>query len=138
VVPLRGAAQRAQDCDRGAKPRASIAIELTPSQIMRVFRDVGASEKGNSLIVRLGGDAAALGALLKSFEAEPDQKLSQSLVRGLYVLAILPDTGKSIGVLELAQQLEWSPGTLHRYLQTLVISGLAQRDEMTREYSRAF
>ena len=58
-------------------------------------------------------------------------------MRGLYVLATLPDDGTTVGVLALAEELEMSASTVHRYLATLLIAGLVRRDERTREYGLA-
>jgi hypothetical protein len=138
VAQPREAAPRAIGAARCSKT-SSITIELTQSQIRSVVVEGGASDSGDDLVGRLGGsDAAALRDLIDSTASEPQPKLSQSLIRGLYVLAILPEDGEPMGVLELSRHLGWSPGTVHRYLQTLLLTGLAQRDATTREYSLTF
>src|ERR1700704_3559646 len=133
LVPSpRVAAQRTWRSARRSQPSAAVTLELTDSQILRVCEEAGAAEPRADLIERFGQDAASLGALLGQATAE--QHLSMSLVRGLFVLATLPSCGETVGVLDLAGQLEMSASTVHRYLQTLVIAGLARRNETTREY----
>jgi hypothetical protein len=133
----REAAPRAKGTTRRSKT-SSITIELTQSQIRSVFVEGDASGSGEDLVGRLAGDVATLRALVDSTESERQPKLSQSLIRGLYLLAILAEDGEPMGVLELSRCLGCSPSTVHRYLQTLLLAGLARRDETTREYSPTF
>jgi hypothetical protein len=137
VAQSREAAQRAEGTARHSKT-SSIRIELTQSQIRSVFVEGGDSDGGDYLFRRLGGDVATLRALIDSTESEAQPKLSQSLIRGLYLLAILAERDEPLGVLELSKRVGCSPSTVHRYLQTLLLTGLAQRDETTREYSPTF
>jgi hypothetical protein len=137
VVQPRGAAPRAKGAQR-SRTSTSVTIELTQSQIRSVFVDGGASGTGDDLVSRLGGDVATLRDLIESAGSERSPKLSHSLLYGLYVLASLPDDGGPIGIHELAKRVDGSPSTVHRYLQSLLLAGLAQRDESTRAYSLTF
>jgi hypothetical protein len=101
---------------------------------LSVCKSAGGVEPTPRLIDRVDVDPAGLVALLSRPGTGPQQKLSTSLVRGLLVLSILPRSGETVGIVELARRLEMSASTAHRYLQTLMIAGLARRDEQTREY----
>jgi biotin operon repressor len=135
VAPSRGAVQQAKDSAQRSKRRTSVTIELTRSQIRSVFVEGGVSESGDALAGRVGVDLATLRALIESSAGESSPKLSYSLLRGLYVLAALPGDGEPIRLIDLARQLGWSEATVHRYLQTLLLAGLTERDARTREYS---
>jgi hypothetical protein len=137
VAQPHGAAQTAEDLARrlGA---SSVTIELTQSQIRSVLVEGGASETGDDLVGRLGENVATLRDLIESGARERQSKLSKSLLVGLYVLASLPDDGGPISLQELSKRVDGSPSTVHRYLQSLLLAGLAQRDAATREYSLTF
>jgi hypothetical protein len=114
-----------------------VEIELTRSQILRVCADAAGSEFEPGVRGGLTVDARRLCDLLDEVARNPRPRFSKSLVSGLYVLASLPDDGKPVGIVELAEMLEMSNSTLHRYLHTLIVAELVQRDAATRKYSRA-
>jgi IclR helix-turn-helix domain len=64
-----------------------------------------------------------------------DPRLSRSLLRGLSLLTCFPPSGKSRGIVEIAEELGMSPSTTHRYALTLVELGLLERCPKTRKYS---
>ena len=134
----RAVATWGQRSDRRAPLQTAITLELTDSQILSICEDAGAAKPRDEVIERLGQDLASLTDLLEQIAAEPQPRLSGSLLRGLFVLATLPSNPETVGVLELSKQLEMSASTLHRYLQTLLIAGLVRRDAKTREYGLAF
>jgi hypothetical protein len=125
-----GAAREAAD--------SPIVIELTRAQVDQVVR--GASEGGvMSVLLGAGGFRARLARELGSGwpEQMDDHRLSRSLLLGLFVLALLPSDGGSMGVGEVAAMTGLSKSTSHRYMSTLVAVGLAERDPVTRKYRLA-
>jgi IclR helix-turn-helix domain len=113
-----------------------VTLRLTEAQIAEICAAVGLLAGTGDLLAGVSDDPGGLRDLLDTLTGAAEHKLSQSFVRGLFVLAVLPSDGKAIGVVELAKRLEMSPSTVHRYLLTLVMVGLAKRDERTRVYSR--
>lgn len=109
----------------------SAVVELNPAQVATI---VSAALGGSSLKESLSG-SDDLG-LLNSIDLS-DPQLSQSLLRGLAILAAMPRDGAWAGNSELAQRLQVSPSTSHRYLSTLVAAGLVEQDARTRRYRRA-
>jgi hypothetical protein len=114
-----------------------IVIELTRSQILHIREGAGEPEAGADLLDSPNDDVRRLGTLLDEVARNPRPRFSKSLVSGLYVLASLPDDGTPVGIVELAEMLEMSNATLHRYLHTLIVAELVQRDAATRKYSLA-
>jgi hypothetical protein len=111
-----------------------IAIELTSGQVDRVIRD--ATGAGNMSIL-LSGQSGIKKTLAHDPKLLHSPKISVSLLRGLQVLAGLPPDGDYIGVTELARELNESASTTHRYLATLQMVGLVERDPTTRKYRLA-
>jgi IclR helix-turn-helix domain len=114
--------------------RANLAIELTPNQIDQVVR--GATGAG-SMSVLLSGRIDGQRILELLSELLEDPSVSRSLMRGLLVLAVLPADEGSMGVVEIAHRLNMTASTTHRYLSTLVLVGLAERNASSRKYRRA-
>ncbi len=113
---------------------AGVSIELTQGQIDKVIREaVGA---GN-LSVLLSGLVGIQEALAREPELLEGSRTSRSLLIGLLMLACLPADGTYVGVAGLAEALNMSPSTTHRYLTTLVLVGLAEQDSKTRLYKLA-
>jgi len=61
-------------------------------------------------------------------------RLSRSLLLGLLVLACFPRDGGSLAVSDVAERLDMSPSTTHRYMTTLLRVGLLEQDPQTRRY----
>ena len=114
------------------KPR--ISIELTDGQLDKLIRE--AAGVGNMSVLLSG-----LQNISETVAREPtlfdDPRASRSLLTGLLMLAALPSDGTGIGVLDLSRSLNMSPSTAHRYLSTLVLVGLAEREPTTRRYKLA-
>jgi DNA-binding MarR family transcriptional regulator len=64
------------------------------------------------------------------------QAFSRSLLLGLLVLASLPPDGSYLRVVDIARRVELRSGTTYRYLTTLVLAGLVERDDASRRYRR--
>ncbi|HYM44940.1 MAG TPA: helix-turn-helix domain-containing protein [Solirubrobacteraceae bacterium] len=62
--------------------------------------------------------------------------LSRSLLLGLVVLRCFPEDGSTLGVTEVSGLLDLNPSTVFRYLATLVLTGVLERDAATRRYRR--
>jgi hypothetical protein len=100
-----------------------------------------------SQIVRTASNSAHIGHRLASLKEHAlpaseslgldNPRLSRSLLQGLLIYASLPTDGGSVGVVEMAQRLDLTASTTHRYLVTLVAIGLASQDPRSRRYSRA-
>ncbi len=67
-------------------------------------------------------------------EALEDPQLSQSLLRGLAILASYGPDRPWRAIIDLAGQLGMSPSTTHRYVKTLRAVGLLEQNPSTREY----
>jgi IclR family pca regulon transcriptional regulator len=63
-----------------------------------------------------------------------DPGFSQSLERGLAILAAFRPDRPALGVSELARSLGLTRSTAHRYVATLATLGYLQQDEPTRKY----
>jgi DNA-binding transcriptional ArsR family regulator len=122
------------DVSVGKNKDAGIAIELTPGQIDHVV--LGATGAG-SMSVLLSGKIDVQEIFLRRAELMGDPSISRSLLRALMILAVLHPGESYMGVVEIASKLDLSPSTAHRYLTTLLIVGLVERNESTRKYRLA-
>lgn len=111
----------------------AISMKLSPAQVNSVLRQA-AEEKP---IVRALHGLVDRQELARAYLAsQDDPQLSSSLLTGLAVLAILPVDGGAMGVSDVSSGLGVSMSTAHRYLNTLVVTGLLERDPSTRRYRR--
>ena len=67
--------------------------------------------------------------------ANTGRRLSRSLLRGLSVLACFGPENETLGLMEIAECLQISASTIHRYVITLVAVGLLEQSQETRKYS---
>ncbi len=131
------------------QPQA-ISITLSPVQIDEVVR-AASNSRAPSLATLI---AESLGAPREAGPAPPrngdaptpdvqggylpsdtsDPRLSRSLLRGLSILTRFGPAGESRGIVELADDLDMSPSTAHRYAQTLIELGLLERCPNSRKY----
>jgi IclR family transcriptional regulator, pca regulon regulatory protein len=66
---------------------------------------------------------------------EPDSSgLSQSLERGLAILATFSEQRPLLGISELARAVDLNKSTAHRYVATLAALGYLQQDPSSRKY----
>jgi DNA-binding IclR family transcriptional regulator len=74
----------------------------------------------------------------EAFAAAPeildDDRLSSSLLTGLFLLASFPTDRSYTGIAELSRCCGISHSTVHRYIATLAAVGLLERDTRTRKY----
>jgi IclR family transcriptional regulator, pca regulon regulatory protein len=66
--------------------------------------------------------------------ATHDPGFSQSLERGLAILAAFTPDRPALGISELARKLDLTRSTTHRYVATLATLGYLQQDDSTRKY----
>ncbi|HXB64587.1 MAG TPA: helix-turn-helix domain-containing protein [Solirubrobacteraceae bacterium] len=109
-----------------------ISITLSPGQVEEIVR---AAEPG-----RAPGFAALISAALSRAEeigmpGYDDRRLSRSLLRGLAILTCFGPNESTLGLMEIAERLQISPSTIHRYVITLVEVGLLEQSPKTRKYS---
>jgi hypothetical protein len=111
-----------------------ISIELSADQVDEVVRK--ASDGGALSTVLVGLDRVRA-ALVAGPEELENPSLSRSVLVGFMVLAAMPADGGYVGVQELARRTGRSVSTTHRYLSTLTVVGVVERDPRTREYRLA-
>lgn len=126
-----------------------ISITLSPVQVEQVVRAASKASDGavsNLLLTALdnahdpppGSGRGAYDLQRSSLQALDaaleDPQLSQSLLRGLSVLACYGPDRPWRAIIDLAGQLGMSPSTTHRYVKTLKTIGLMEQDPATREY----
>jgi DNA-binding transcriptional ArsR family regulator len=116
--------------DRIAMTDSGITIELTSTQVDRVVRNAANAQGISSLLQGLSEKGGA--ATFKELAESP--RLSRSLLLGLLVLASFPADSSPLTVTDVANHLEMSPSTTHRYLTTLLAIGLLEQDPRTRRY----
>ena len=126
-----------------------ISITLSPVQVEQVVREASRPRDGvasNLLLIALGnaydppaGSSAEAHELQRASRAAlnaalGDPQLSQSLLRGLLVLACYGPDRPWRSIVQLAHHLDMSPSTTHRYVKTLKTVGLLEQDPASREY----
>jgi len=131
------------------KKTDDIAIVLSPLQVEQVVRAAGHQRDGtvsNLLLAALDNayqpenGGRKNGSHLQRATREAlenalgDPQLSQSLLRGLAILASYGPERPWRAIIDLAQQLGMSPSTTHRYVKTLRAVGLLEQNPTTREY----
>lgn len=132
------------------KKTDEVAIALSPSQVEQVMRAAGRRRNGtvsNLLLAALdnayepgtsngrGRSSDLQQATRVALEnALEDPQLSQSLLRGLAVLASYGPDRPWRAIIDLSDQLGMSPSTTHRYVKTLRAVGLLEQNPATREY----
>jgi IclR helix-turn-helix domain len=119
-----------EDCAMATEPQ--ISIRLSPGQIEEIVHAAGPG--------RAPGFAALISAVLSRAEetdvlAYDDRRLSRSLLRGLAILSCFGPDEPTLGLMEIAERLQISASTVHRYVITLVEVGLLEQSPKTRKYS---
>lgn len=119
-----------------------ISITLSPMQVESVLRMAaeGRAPSLSALVVMRVGARHSDG---RSGNAPPgfsltetsDTRLSRSLLRGLSLLTCFGADGEPRGIVDMAEELDMSPSTTHRYALTLVHLGLLERSPETRKYN---
>jgi hypothetical protein len=111
--------------------KSGISIQLSKAQINDVVREVS-GEKGVSGLLHALKDQRTFSTRYRALAESP--RHSRSLLLGLLVLTCFPSDGTELAVTDVAQQIEMSPSTTHRYMTTLLAVGLLEQDPRTRGY----
>jgi hypothetical protein len=125
--------------DMSKKKSDEVAITLSPLQVEQVMRTAGRNRNGTVSNLLLAALDHAYQPLQKATRAAledalEDPQLSQSLLRGLAILASYGPDRPWRAIIDLAGQLGMSPSTTHRYVKTLRAVGLLEQNPETREY----
>jgi hypothetical protein len=119
-----------------------ISITLSPTQVDSVLRIAaqGRAPSVSALLVRGIGardshDGSGKAPLDVSLTQTSDRRLSRSLMRGLSLLTCFDAESGPRGIIDMAEELDMSPSTAHRYALTLLHLGLLERSPHTRKYS---
>jgi hypothetical protein len=116
---------------RGRARAGATSIELSQAQLDHILRDVSGS---GSVSLALAGLSDLGAAVARAQPLLEDSRLSRSLMLGVLLLAAFPSDGSYIGNSALADALDLSASTTHRYVSTLLALGLVERDAVTRKY----
>ena len=108
-----------------------VAITLTRAQVDRVVRQASTGDGVSRRLRPLSGNDAHA---TRYRELAESPRLSRSLLLGLLVLASFPADGSSTAVTDVAERLEMSPSTTHRYMTTPLAVGLLEQDPRSRRY----
>jgi hypothetical protein len=136
IVRMAGSAHSATwsiSADAGGDP---VHIELSRAQVDQVVRAASDAGSMSLLLTGLGDSREALERAARQV-GNTDSNLSSSLLSGLLVLAAFPADGSSLGNAEVARMMGMNPSTAHRYITTLVVAGLLEKDVGTRRYRLA-
>jgi DNA-binding MarR family transcriptional regulator len=114
--------------------RRGVSIVLSDEQIEQVVESHERNRANKRAFGRLTEPAPTSAIELSLLD---DASLSRSLLSGLLVLAVFPEDATYIGNSDVAQALNMSLTTSHRYISTLLAAGLLERDPQTRKYRRA-
>jgi Fic family protein len=113
-----------------------VQLALSRAQVDQIVR--AASDAGSISILLTGlGDSRDALERAQMEVGNTDANLSSSLLSGLLVLAAFPSDGSSLGNAEVARAMGMNPSTAHRYITTLVVAGLLEKDPNTRRYRLA-
>ncbi len=115
----------------------SISITLSSAQVDEVLR-AASSDSASSLAALIGTALSGSPNGGERADAAPfdacDRRLSRSLLRGLAILSCFTLERPERGILELARELGLSASTTHRYVLTLLETGLLERCPRSRRY----
>lgn len=107
----------------------AITVELSDAQVDRILLD--AADKGGFrgfLFAEMGELAGSIKRLIHD-PALDDPLIAATLVRGFAVFACFYPPGRCRAVKAVAEELEITKGTAHRYLRTLMALGFIEDGE---------
>lgn len=110
-----------------------VNLELSRAQVDKIVRAAAEAGSMSLLLTGLGDSRETLERAQRQI-GDTDTNLSSSLLSGLLVLAAFPSDGSSLGNAEVARMMGMNPSTAHRYITTLVVAGLLEKDTGTRRY----
>ncbi len=112
----------------------AISISLSRGQVDEVVRQAGGEEGIAGALSGLAG-RDKLSEAYRSLSNHP--QLSRSLLLGLIVLTCFPEDGDTLGVNDVSRMIGLTVSTAFRYVTTLAVAGLLERDPRTRRYRRS-
>jgi hypothetical protein len=108
-----------------------VSLTLTSEQVETVLADVAArAEHCEPLPVAMSLSEPLASSLLE------DRTVSRALVRGLMAYRCLPSDGSERELKEIAKELDLPPSTAYRYVHTLTLVGLIEKNPQSRKYHR--
>jgi DNA-binding IclR family transcriptional regulator len=123
---------------RGRYGSLRVSVELTAGQVDQVVRDAGEGGRLSVVLSAVGSSGWPFALRAEGgggySECLEDARLSRSLLFGLLVFSCFPTDGGYVGVVEVARMLGMNTSTAHRYVSTLVVVGLLERDPESRKY----
>jgi len=129
---VRKPASRLAPSERGSGG-SGVTLTLTDSQVTRVLAIVGEGLPGGSLIPLARGGKDAWRERVRQLESANDPGMSQSLLRGLLVLACFRD-GSWLKIKDVADATGASMSRTHRYVTTLLAAGVLEQEPHKRLY----
>ncbi|HXB66570.1 MAG TPA: helix-turn-helix domain-containing protein [Solirubrobacteraceae bacterium] len=116
----------------------AVCVQLTPGQVAFVVRSVQAGVGQATLAGQLSEQALRQAipsiSVWEAYErAVPEARASLALLRGLRLLARLAG-GQPASLHDLASDLDLSPDAAGRYIRTLLVTGMVERDAGTGMY----
>jgi hypothetical protein len=112
-----------------------VSITLTAAQVGRVIRDASGDDGSLTGLFAPLGDLQAFSLLVAS--SLEDRSLSHSMLRALLILAAFPADGTERSLAAVAEILDYSPSTTHRYVTTWMAVGFLEQEPRSRRYRRA-
>ncbi len=110
-----------------------VLIALTEGQVAQVVRAASGQQHPASSLPELGELDIVSGVVLPLLA---DASYSRSVLRALLVLNALPPDGSARELTDIARDVDLSPGTTHRYMQTWMAVGLVEQHPRSRQYRR--
>ena len=110
-------------------------LELTSQQVSQVLEQARQGSMGLKALLWQLGNRHAFSAAAEA--ALANARLSHSTIRALLVLAAFPEDGSELSLASVAQTLDYSPSTTHRYVTTWLSVGFLEQDARSRRYRRA-
>jgi hypothetical protein len=108
-----------------------VLIALTYGQVAQVLRETSGRQHRASILPEFDERDIVSDALLA------DDSYSRSVLRALQVLHALPADGSERVLTDIAREVDLSPSTTHRYMQTWMAVGLVEQHPRSRRYRRS-
>lgn len=122
--------QRGAERDEGRE----VYIRLSRAQIEEVMRAAGPESAILGLLRDLGAEPQRQIADIAGDPMMTDRRLSRSTLTGLLVLACFSPPGTERRVSDVAEQVQLTRSTAHRFIKTFQAAGLMEQNPDTRMY----
>lgn len=114
--------------------KRDVLIALTDGQVAQVVREAACRTSVAGLLPETDALDALRSVVLPLLD---NATYSRSTLRALLALAAFPADGAERELTEVARELGFSAGTMHRYVGTWRALGLLDQDPRSRQYRRA-